>query len=270
MNDQSTSLKGLRTCIYHVGDLKKAVEWYSAALNKAPYFNEDFYVGFDVGGYELGLLPIEDGSSAGKNQVAYWGVEEIDATYNHLLSIGATEEEKPKDVGGGIKVAHVLDPWENIFGIIYNPHFMTTPQVSPEEARVTALGGIFFKSPDPEKLKVWYETHLGIPSGKYGTTFEWRSSKQPENKGFTAWSIMAESTPYFDPGKQQAMVNYRVNDLDALLQKLKKEHVEIVGEPESYDYGKFGWIMDPDGNKIELWEPVDEVYAQMEGSIIKT
>jgi predicted enzyme related to lactoylglutathione lyase len=271
MNDSSTTpFKGLRTCIYHVEDLKKAVEWYSLALKKPPYFDEDFYVGFNVGGYELGLLPNEKSTSPGKNLVAYWGVEDIEATYKHLLSVGATEEEKPNDVGGGIKVAHVLDPWENILGIIYNPHFMTTPPVSLEEARVTALGGIFFKSPDPEKLKSWYEKHLGIPSEKYGTTFEWRSSAQPEKKGFTAWSIMPDTTSYFEPGKQQAMINYRVNNLEALLEKLKQQEVEIVGEPEAYDYGKFGWIMDPDGNKIELWEPVDEVYAKMEGKKITT
>ncbi len=129
--------------------------------------------------------------------------------------------------------------------------------------RVTGIGGLFFKSKDPEKTKEWYSKHLGIRSGKYGGTFEWRHAEDAEKKGFTAWSPFNKDTDYFAPSDKEFMFNYRVDDLEKLLKVLKEEGVEVVGEMEVYDYGKFGWIMDPDGQKIELWEPVDEVYENM-------
>lgn len=123
--------------------------------------------------------------------------------------------------------------------------------------RVTGIGGIFFKSKDPESSKKWYEKHLGIKSDQYGGAFIWRDYKEPENIGYTAWGPFPDSTKYFQPSKKSFMFNYRVENLEALMKVLEKEGVEIVGEIETYDYGKFGWIMDPEGNKIELWEPVD-------------
>ena len=129
--------------------------------------------------------------------------------------------------------------------------------------RVTGIGGLFFKSKNPEKTKEWYQKHLGIKSGKYGGTFEWRHAKDEKKKGFTAWGPFNKDTDYFAPSEKEFMFNYRVDDLEKLLEVLKKEGVEVVGEMEVYDYGKFGWIMDPDGQKIELWEPVDEVYEKM-------
>jgi len=129
--------------------------------------------------------------------------------------------------------------------------------------RVTGIGGLFFKSKNPEETKAWYRKHLGIESGKYGGTFEWRHAEAKEKKGFTAWGPFKEDTDYFKPSPKEFMINYRVSDLEKLIEVLKEEGVEVVGEIERYDYGKFGWIMDPDGQKIELWEPVDEVYAKM-------
>ncbi|PKV52921.1 lactoylglutathione lyase [Aquimarina sp. MAR_2010_214] len=115
---------GLRTTIYKVSDLDKAKKWYSEAFNTKPYFDEPFYVGFNIGGYELGLLPEETSSEAKSDGVlSYWGVEKIDATYQKLLDLGATEHEKPTNVGGEIVVASVKCPWNNSIGIIYNPHF---------------------------------------------------------------------------------------------------------------------------------------------------
>jgi lactoylglutathione lyase len=115
---------GLRTCIYKVPDINKAKAWYAEALGVKPYFDEPFYVGFNVAGYELGLQPEEGGSEkTGTNVSTYWGVEDVDKTYKSLLAHGATPYEEPADVGGEIKVATVKDPWGNLFGIIYNPHF---------------------------------------------------------------------------------------------------------------------------------------------------
>ena len=114
---------GLRTVIYKVDDLQKAQKWYSEILNKPPYFNESFYVGFNVSGFELGLQPVEEESMKSSNEVAYWGVENIQTSYERLIKLGADPVQKPQSVGGDIKTATVKDPWGNVFGIIYNPNF---------------------------------------------------------------------------------------------------------------------------------------------------
>jgi catechol 2,3-dioxygenase-like lactoylglutathione lyase family enzyme len=124
--------------------------------------------------------------------------------------------------------------------------------------RVTGIGGVFFKTKDPQQSREWYKNHLGIKSDQYGATFEWLEKENPEKKGTTTWNPFPKDTTYFNPGQQEFMVNYRVEDLEALLVVLKDEGVTIVGEMESYEYGKFAWILDPDGYKIELWEPIDE------------
>ncbi len=129
--------------------------------------------------------------------------------------------------------------------------------------RVTGIGGIFFKTKDPAKTKAWYTKHLGLNADDYGTSFEWRHSDDPDKKGFTAWSPMKESTDYFFPSEKQFMINFRVANLEALIVELKKEGVEQIGEVQLFEYGKFAHILDPEGNKIELWEPVDEEYTKM-------
>ena len=115
---------GLRTAIYHVGDLDRAKEWYGVVLGIRPYFDETFYVGFNVGGFELGLQPDEPGATrASTGVVAYWGVDDADVAVGRLLELGATEHSDVQDVGDGIRVATVLDPCGNVLGVIENPHF---------------------------------------------------------------------------------------------------------------------------------------------------
>ncbi|HKK44349.1 MAG TPA: VOC family protein [Balneolaceae bacterium] len=115
---------GLRTVIYKVSDLGKAKSWYTLILDKPPYFDEPYYVGFEVNGYELGLLPIESNEHrSGDNVMVYWGVADIKEAYNRLLDLGAVAHEKPENVGENIWVATVRDPWRNLFGVIENPHF---------------------------------------------------------------------------------------------------------------------------------------------------
>ncbi len=126
--------------------------------------------------------------------------------------------------------------------------------------RVTGIGGIFFKCKDPEKLKSWYEKHLDFKTDDYGGAFEWRQKSDPEKSGYTAWSPMKEDTKYFEPSEKQFMVNYRVENLEKLLDVLKEEGVQIIGEIETFDYGKFAHIIDIEGNKIELWEPIDTAF----------
>ena len=121
--------QGLRTVIYHAPDLAKAKEWYSSILGIAPYFDEPFYVGFSVGGYELGLDPDSSSTPGGDSgAVTYWGVQDAQGAFDRLISLGAIERSAVQEVGGSIRVATVFDPFGNIFGIIENPHFKLPPE----------------------------------------------------------------------------------------------------------------------------------------------
>lgn len=123
--------------------------------------------------------------------------------------------------------------------------------------KVTGIGGIFFKSDDPEKTKSWYHKNLGLVIDAYGSPFETRDVNNPDQINYLQWSPFKSDTKYFNPSKKDFMINYRVDNLKNLVIELKKEGVTICDEIESFDYGKFIHIMDPDGNKIELWEPAD-------------
>jgi len=136
--------------------------------------------------------------------------------------------------------------------------------------RVIGIGGIFFKCDDPKKTREWYDKHLGLTTNEYGSTFEFRNANKPEEKNFLQWSPFSSDTEYMAPSKSDFMINYRVEDLEKLVPLLKEEGVTICDDIVSYDYGKFVHIMDPEGNKIELWEAVNEVYDQMgEGKTTK-
>lgn len=132
-----------------------------------------------------------------------------------------------------------------------------------KEKKVTSIGGIFFKCKDPKKLRQWYETHLGFITNPYGAVFEWRQASDSSKKGFTQWSPFNEKTKYFEPSTKDFMINYRVENMEELLAQLKKDSVVVTDSIETYDYGKFVHIMDPEGNKIELWEPNDIEYERM-------
>jgi predicted enzyme related to lactoylglutathione lyase len=123
--------------------------------------------------------------------------------------------------------------------------------------KATGIGGIFFKCKDPNKMRDWYKTHLGFDTTPYGANFEWRDAADSTKKGSTAWSPFAETTKYFEPSTKDFMINYRVENLEALVEQLKNEGVTIVDKIEDSDYGKFVHIMDVEGNKVELWEPKD-------------
>ncbi|MEQ9425822.1 MAG: hypothetical protein RJQ09_15460 [Cyclobacteriaceae bacterium] len=135
-----------------------------------------------------------------------------------------------------------------------------------EVKRVTGIGGVFFKAKDPKGLQTWYGKQLGIPNlSQYGGIFEWRSKPQTDAYAHTVWGVFDSKTDYFNPGKNDMIINYRVENLEDLMATLKSEGVEQVGKIDRYDYGNFGWILDPDGNKIELWEPNDEVFRKVNG-----
>lgn len=129
-----------------------------------------------------------------------------------------------------------------------------------KKGKVTGIGGIFFKSKNPLNTKEWYSKNLGLVTDDYGTMFKFRLANDPQMAGYLQWSPFAENTKYFDPSDKDFMINYRVDNIEDLVEQLKSEGVTIVDTLETYDYGKFIHIMDPENNKIELWEPVDEAF----------
>jgi len=122
--------------------------------------------------------------------------------------------------------------------------------------KVTGIGGIFFKCKDPKAMKEWYKNHLGLNINDYGATYDWGEMHESNKKGSITWSPASETTKYFDPSTKEFMINYTVDDLEALVEELKKEGVTILDDMETYDFGKFIHIMDPEGNKVELWQPM--------------
>ena len=140
---------------------------------------------------------------------------------------------------------------------------ITTTNNTAKMKRVTGIGGIFFKCKDPKKVREWYQTHLGLNTNQYGTVFEWYQGADSTKKGFSQWSPFKETTKYFEPSTKEFMINYRVENLEALVEELKKEGVTITDSLQTVDYGKFVHIMDIEGNKIELWEPNDIVYEKL-------
>ncbi|MBJ2173503.1 VOC family protein [Aureibaculum sp. A20] len=124
--------------------------------------------------------------------------------------------------------------------------------------KVTGIGGIFFKTDDPNATKDWYKKHLGFNTDDWGCTFWWKDADG--NKCSTQWSPFKQDSNYFEPSKKDFMFNYRVENLVELLDELKKEGVTVIDKIEEFEYGKFGWILDLDGNKIELWEPKDAAF----------
>ena len=130
--------------------------------------------------------------------------------------------------------------------------------MSKTSPKVTGIGGIFFKADDPKKLKAWYAKHLGIDSGEYGYTFEAKDMDNPEQINILNWSIFDKNTNYLDPSKNDFMINYRVNDLEQFVADLKANDVIILDDIAEYSYGKFVHVLDPEGHKIELWEPIDD------------
>jgi catechol 2,3-dioxygenase-like lactoylglutathione lyase family enzyme len=122
--------------------------------------------------------------------------------------------------------------------------------------RVTGIGGIFFKAKDPKALAAWYKEHLGIGVEEWGgAAFRWNGPDNPQGTGTTIWSPFKEDTAYFAPSSASFMINYRVDDLHAVLTALRAEGVKVEDKVEESEYGKFGWVMDPEGNKLELWQP---------------
>tara|TARA_R110002096_G_scaffold21043_7_gene68639 strand:- start:4360 stop:4824 length:465 start_codon:yes stop_codon:yes gene_type:complete len=135
--------------------------------------------------------------------------------------------------------------------------------------KVTGIGGIFFFSKNPKKTREWYAKNLGLRVNDYGSSFEFRNAHRPEEINYLQWSPFEDGSEYFAPSQKEFMINYRVQNIEGLVEKLKSKNVKILDEIVSYDYGKFVHIMDEEGNKIELWEPIDRVFTEMGGETSK-
>lgn len=129
------------------------------------------------------------------------------------------------------------------------------------KGRITGIGGIFFQCDDPKAMREWYGQHFGLITDDYGALFEVRKADHPEQPAYLQWSTMSRDSDHFKPSQSSFMINYRVENIEALVEQLKEQGVTILDDIETYDYGKFVHILDPEGNKVELWEPVDKVFT---------
>jgi predicted enzyme related to lactoylglutathione lyase len=150
-----------------------------------------------------------------------------------------------------------------LLGVAFHSVMTADPSGTPGFKRVTGIGGIFFKAKEPKKVREWYRAHLGLHTNQYGAVFEWRQGSDSSKKGFLQWSVFKDQTTYFEPSTKEFMINYRVENLTALVESLKAEGVTVTDTIESAEYGKFVHIMDIEGNKIELWEPNDVVFEEL-------
>jgi len=147
----------------------------------------------------------------------------------------------------------------------------TDKNILPKDTtpKVTGIGGIFFFSDNPKKTKEWYSKNLGLEVNQWGSSFEFRNANRPDEINYLQWSPFKKGSKYLAPSKKEFMINYRVQNIEGLIRKFKANGVTIVDSIETYDYGKFVHIMDAEGNKIELWEPIDSVFTAMGGKTTK-
>ena len=149
------------------------------------------------------------------------------------------------------------------FGFAFKTIISKQPDKQTTFKKVTGIGGIFFKCKDPGKVREWYKTNLGLNTNQYGAVFEWYQGADSTKKGFSQWSPFKETTKYFEPSTKEFMINYRVENMTALLGELKKNGVIIVDTIQSVEYGKFVHILDVEGNKLELWQPNDIEFEKL-------
>jgi len=144
-----------------------------------------------------------------------------------------------------------------------------TASVNDSTPKVTGIGGVFFFADKPEETIAWYAKNLGMETNQWGSTFEVRNANRPEETNYLQWSPFSKDNEYFAPSKKEFMINYRVQHIERLVENLKDNGVTVVDEIQTYDYGKFVHILDPEGNKLELWEPIDSALTALGGKTTK-
>lgn len=149
------------------------------------------------------------------------------------------------------------------FGFVTKSIIANQNKKETKKGRATGIGGIFFKCKDPKKVREWYQANLGLNTNQYGAVFEWYQGADSTKKGFSQWSPFKETTKYFEPSDKDYMINYRVVNMEALINDLKRNGVTVVDTIQTVEYGKFVHILDIEGNKLELWEPNDAEYEKL-------
>jgi len=152
---------------------------------------------------------------------------------------------------------------------IYDSDKLKINNMKNDHPKVTGIGGVFFKSKDPEAIRTWYGKHLGLAITDWGSAFEFRNAHRPEELNYLSWSPHKADSNYFDPSEKEFMINYRVQHIEQLVEQLSANGVTICDEIVTYDYGKFVHVLDPEGNKLELWEPNDDVFTKLGGPTTK-
>ncbi|HEX8563811.1 MAG TPA: VOC family protein [Flavobacterium sp.] len=248
---------------------KQLVEWYSKnlGLEANPYGAS--FAWKDNDGTECATqwapfaADTEYFNPSTKQFMQNFRVDDLDALLERLLADGVITVGNPTSYDYG-KFASIVDPegnkielWEPVSSD--DDAADDSTEDLPSSGKVTGLGGVFFKAENSRNLAAWYGEYLGLNIDQYGSTFWWKD--KAGNDCSTQWSPFAADTTYFSPSQKEFMQNFRVDNLDALLERLRNDGVTMAGAPKSFDYGKFAWIMDPEGNKIELWEPIDKAFT---------
>lgn len=244
LNDQFMKL----TFTSHRVSGEEAILFHATAMYK---LDEEHWAGtwFDSRGISFGV----DGTESKNTLTVEWGSPDIEqgrTVYSITDENEITVTDYVNRNGSYSKFG------EAVYQRVGNAGNFSSP-------KVTGVGGVFLKSENPEKTREWYKKHLGLASNNQGGSFVWRKFDDSEEYGFTVWHSFARDDDYFNPSDQEFMINYRVNNLDALVTKLESAGVKLVGDVEEYPFGKFAWIMDSDGQKVELWEPYDAEYFEM-------
>lgn len=254
---------GLGGVFFKSRDVKKLKEWYRDHLNFPVTDYGASFVWGDLNPDKKG--PGRTEWSPFKHDTDYFGpgtfsymfnyrVDDIDALLQQLRTEGVSVPDKTEDTDYG-RFTWIQDPegrkielWQPV-----DEGFGDAP--APWTGRVTGIGGVFFKTNDTAATKQWYEKHLGVSE----MSFQWKDLANPSTKspGMTVWSVFKKESDYFAPSDKDFMFNYRVSDLKNLLKDLRAEGVTVIDKFDEYDFGKFGWIVDLEGTKVELWEPVD-------------
>jgi len=210
-----------------------------------------------------------------KDFMINYRVQNIDKLVEKLKSNGVKVLDSIVKYEYG-KFVHILDIennkielWEPIDNFLTEMSEMDSVSNDESAAKASGIGGIFFRCNDPEKVKEWYNKNLGLAVNEYGSSFEFRNLYIKDEINYLQWSPFIKDTEYFSPSEKNLMMNYRVQNIDKLVIKLKDNGVKILDEMETYSYGKFIHIIDPEGNKIELWEPIDSIFTEMGGETTK-
>lgn len=283
INDTTPRVTGIGGIFFKSENPNELSQWYGDNLGLtiddygSPFEFRNAHSPYDIN--YLRWSPFEKNTDyfnpSEKGFMINYRVYDIENLIINLKTNGITVLDEIEEYEYG-KFVHILDIegnklelWEPIDSFLTELSGSTNKTNDETIAKVTGIGGVFFKCEDTEKIKKWYSENLGISVNEYGSSFEFRNYFNKDEINYLQWSPFSKNTDYFLPSEKELMINYRVQNIDKLVEELKSEGVVIVDEIEEYSYGKFIHIMDPEGNKIELWEPIDSVFTEMGGETTK-